>query len=1297
MKEERSSFVYALPETFITPTDENEKPPTQRGYDLKVAQVWTDLKERWDTYGHKLARLEPADARRVWTMPLLEALGFKPEHLRKQAQVSDRLTFRFSHKGWGINPRYHNPPITHVVPPVQGLDSRLERGGPSPHDALQQYLNVHDDSWALLTNGLYLRVLRDYHHTYVKGYVEFDLEAIFLTRSFRDFQALYRIAHTSRFTPDDAGNLYLEEYFQHSQYVGEKVGAKLRENVVKAVITLGNGFLNDQLLVELRADEQKCHEFYEEILRVIYRVIFLLYAEQRGMLSSGGATHHDLYLEEYSMSALRERALTDYRRADRHTDHWEGLKITFEMLRSGSPEFGIYAYGGVLFDTSRDDYVGRYVCKNSELLEAVYYLTMTEIDGVNHHISYADLDVVEVGAIYESLLENIPRITDTPEQINNVDFPANSFILDPRALTRKTTGSYYTQQGLIQELIKSALEPIVNDRLLDASDQQAQEGALLAIKVCDPACGSGAFLIAACNYLGERLARIRSRDSIITEDLLQQGRRDALQHCIYGVDLNPMAIELVKVSLWINALVRDKPLNFLDHHLKCGDSLIGATSELIATGVPDEAFEPIGDNEFGPIGDSKSVAGRVRGLNKRQRQNASLSEWIETERIAAICRIEFTELSDAAEITPEAVLEKNRKYKKLLNSDTYAEAKFLADLWTSAFFWPLNDGQQYFPTQHIFHSASIQGSTGVTREFKDTITRLTQKNHFFHWALEFPEIFVRENPGFDCILGNPPWEFVEIQEKEFFQYRAPSIVEAKTAAARKKRINDLAQTDPALYNLFKKAKRKTECDSKFLRASSRYPLSGKGNINTYSIFTEHATKIIRSTGRVGIVVPSGIATDARSAELFRAIIGRRELVSLFDFENRKKIFPIHRSYKFCLLTLTGSDAPSQRFKVSFFLQDLKDLSNPEKQIELTKEDIELINPNTATCPIFRSKRDAKLIKRIYERFPILINENRADNPWAITARLGPFHLSHDSVLFNSGNTLKQEGYVRDGTIFKRIEKRYFPLYEGKMIWIYSHRLCSTEEGTDGTDNLDKDSFKKSDASSLIDPTYCASPRYWVQEEAVESRLPSGRSWFCVYRSVTNATNERTAVFAVVPFSAIGNSLNLVFFNDIPPTNVAAFVANANSLVFDYITRQKVGGVNLNQFIFKQLPFLPPSAYTNELACEIARKVLELSYTGWDLQDFAKELGYIDRDGDVRPPFAWNKDRRAQLQAELDAIYAYLYGIGREDLDYILDTFPIVKQNDEQKHGVYRTKELILNYYDDYAGSIAPVSGLVDYD
>lgn len=250
MKEERCSFPFALPGTFKLPWDSEEGRIDQKEFDRRISLAWEDLRKRWDDYGHRLQDMDPKDARSRWTFYLLVALRYEPVATPKHIEISDRLKFRFTHRGWvAESPK---PPVIHIVPPGQDLEERSEGGQPSPHDALQAYLNVHQDRWGLVTNGRFLRLLRDYHHTYSKGYVEFDLEAIFITRSFSDFRALYRMAHASRFLPANTGDSYLEEYFKHSLAVGEKVGAGLRDNVVHAIIALGNGFLDKKLLEELK-------------------------------------------------------------------------------------------------------------------------------------------------------------------------------------------------------------------------------------------------------------------------------------------------------------------------------------------------------------------------------------------------------------------------------------------------------------------------------------------------------------------------------------------------------------------------------------------------------------------------------------------------------------------------------------------------------------------------------------------------------------------------------------------------------------------------------------------------------------------------------------------------------------------------------------------------------------------------------------------------------------------------------------------------------------------------------------
>jgi len=1124
MRGETSGFDFAAPSTFTIPWNSDETAPDSQEYGLRVSQAWEELKRRWDTYGHKLKNMDPNDARNYWQRPLFEALGFMIAHTPKHIEISENLRFNFSHRGWGKDPSLPNAPVIHIIPPVQELDERPVRGKPSAHDALQAYLNVHEDKWAILTNGRYLRLLRDFHHTFTLGYIEFDLEAIFLHRSYADFQALYRFAHASRFVPvpskdPDKANIYLEKYFDYSQTAGESIGKDLRENVLKAIEAFGNGFLNHELLEKLKGNEEECHRYYEEILKVIYRIIFLLYAEQRGMLGGDGAPGNNLYLEEYSITALRELAVDRQVEDDRHTDLWEGLLVTFKIIKQGAEKLGIYPYNGMLFEMSEDDYLSNYKCQNSNLLDAIRYLTITYMDKIMQRISYADLSVEEIGAIYEGLLDYTPRVIKIAEEIEGRMYASNSFILDPRGSARKLTGSYYTNPALIQELIKSALEPVINDRLENAGESiEEREKELLSIKVCDPACGSGAFLIAACNRLGSELAKLRYGEDLPPQNILQEARRDVLQHCIYGVDLNPMGVELAKVSLWINAIVRDKPLNFLDHHIKCGNSLIGTTPELMEKGIPTEAFNPV-------EGDSKEVAKYFKKINKEQLKNTTFTQWVSREDTSRICFEKFVELDEAEESDPQEVNRKKEQYEHLVHSFDYNKVKFLADLWTSAFFWNLNNKDIEVPIQDVFTGALLQGATSVSLEITKKVSELAEEYRFFHWYVEFPEVFGDKNPGFDCILGNPPWERIKLQEKEFFEYRDPEIANAQNAAERKKMIENLHELNPFLLTAFCKTKRMGEAEISFLRNSCRFPLTGKGDINTYSVFTEHVKSLINNRGRTGIIVPSGIATDKTTSEFFGDLVEKKSLISLYDFENKKGYFPIDSRVKFCLLTMSYQKA-SPTFDLAFFLHDVDDLNDEKRHFSLTPDEIRLINPNTLNCPIFSNKRDAEITKAVYQRVPVLVNETKKENgnSWGISF-LAMFHMANASGLFRTKEQLEKTGFELDGNLFIRENERYFPLYEGKMFLQYDHRF-GTFEGVAKRGNTNLPTPVNSD---YINPEYVTQPWYWISQIEVNKRLSKENNWFIAFRKTTNTTNERTGIFSVLPRSGVGDKAHIMLF------------------------------------------------------------------------------------------------------------------------------------------------------------------------
>ncbi len=1291
LQDEAHGFEYARPATFVRPWREEDLPPKNEAEFLaQVREVWERLLLRFDEKFRDIwtGKMGADDVRRLWQRPVLDALGFEPTSTNKQIVISDRLKYRFSHRGWFAREGVVRPPVIHILPPGVDPDARPSRGEPSPHDALQDCLNRHDATWAVLMNETVIRILRDYHHTTVPGYIEFDLEGIFLNRSFPEFLALYRFCHASRFARDPVtGKEPLEEYYEVSRQAGEKIGESLRANVVRAIEEFGNGFLDGALLERLQGDDAACRAYYQEILMVVYRIIFMLFAEQRGML--GGGDHGDLFLEEYSITSLRERVDAFEGRDDRNTDLWEGLCVTFRMLEVGVPGLGVNAFDGMLF---ADDgvFLRGAKCRNTALMNAIRSLTWTMPEGRGHgrqRISYADLSVEEIGAIYESLLDYAPRITTGFDDVGGRERRPGEFVLDPAGTERKTTGSYYTNPDLIAELIKSALDPVLKDRLSRAGpDPAARERALLSIRVCDPACGSGAFLIAASNRLGRELAKIQAGTELPSAAEVQAARRDVLSHCIYGVDLNPMAVELARVSLWINALVGDKPLSFLDHHIRCGNSLIGATPELIAGGIPDGAYTPV-------EGDERKVANEIRKVNREQRRTRTFDEFSRGSRVLEACAGRFAALSEAPEDDPGSVEAKRAGYERLIENPEYVRERRAADCWCAAFFWPLDaEHEESVPTTATVRM--VQAGGGAPEGVRD----IAEEHRFFHWHLEFPEVFAAG--GFDCVLGNPPWERIKIQEKEFFASRDPDVAGARNAAERGRMIASLKNGNPALHAEFLAAKRSSECESLFLRTSGRFPLTGTGDINTYTVFAEFAWRAIAPRGRAGIIVPTGIATDATTAPFFGDLVKSGSLVSLYDIENRKKFFPIDSRFKFCLLTMAGMEAGTGAFDLAFFLHTIDDLHDDDRHFTLTPEEILLINPNTKNCPIFRSKRDAEITKAVYRRVPVLVNEGKgeAGNLWGVSFQ-AMFHMSNDSHLFRTREEMEAAGFALDGNRFVKGEEVWLPLYEAKMFWHYDHRY-GTFEGVESRSNT---SILGPSEKERADPSYSVMPWYWVSERSVRERNKD-REWYVGFRDITNSTNERTGIFAIIPFSGVGHTSPLIIPSRAPNLYLPLIISNLNSLGFDYTVRLKLGGTHLTYFILKQLPVLPPSTYTASLTDFIAPRVIELTYTAWDLAAFARDVlaevgaarwnawfpqNPVGDDGTPRP-FVWDEGRRFDLRCDLDALYFHLYDISREDVDYIMETFPIVTRKDEAAYGRYRTKEVILRKYDELAGEFVRV-------
>jgi hypothetical protein len=1074
---------------------------------------------------------------------------------------------------------------------------------------------------------------------------------------FADFAVLYRLLHRTRLPHPGAPahSCFLEQWHQLSLQQGGRVREHLRDGVENAVSLLANAILahpaNTAIRQQVDDGRLKADQLYEEFLRFVYRLLFLMVTEERNLLSGD-----PVYREHYSISRLR-RLVECWSAYNQHTDLWRGLFVTFRLF--SAPEFasvlGCPPLNGELFEAHRTPTLESAQVANADFLAAFSHLSRYREDRRSQlrRINYSALDVEELGSVYESLLDLQPAF-----QLDNGNWRF-AFL---RGTERKTTGSYYTPSALVEELIQSALVPVLNDRLHNARSAAEKEAAVLSITVCDPACGSGHFLLAAARRLARELARIRSGEDEPSPREYRLALRDVISHCIYGVDRNPLAVELCKVALWLESHAEGKPLSFLDHRILCGDSLAGLRDlAILKNGVPDDAFKPV-------TGDDKDVAKEIKRRNRaalRGQRALPFAAGTELQELSG-SRKSLFEIPDD---TPEQVREKRKALERWRGEGSrYQRDRTAADLWTSAFFVhlvPENLAGHSIPsTQELFDF--LEGRRPDSRVLAGALCE-SVRLRFFHWPLEFPEVFARG--GFDVILCNPPWERIKLQQEEFFATRDLDISRAPNAAARRELIAQLREKKPALWREYQEALHDADAMSKYLRTCGQFPLTGRGDINTYAVFAERFTSLLRTQGRVGAVVPSGIATDNTTRNFFAALVNSNTLVSLYDFENAVGLFEGvgHGRFKFCLLTIAGGSLPIESSPdFFFFAHETSDLTDPQRHFTLTAEEIALINPNTRTCPIFRTQRDAEITKAIYRRVPVLVKEGPPEeNPWGIRFST-MFHMSNDSHLFRTREQLEAEGFTLRGNHFFRGEEEYVPLYEAKMMHQYNHRFGDYAMKAPGSQDTE---LPRIPPERLADPNYVVLPRYWVRRQDLPDL--GGRQWLLGFRDITNATNERTAIFAVLPPVGVGNNLPIMSLAQ----PCAPLLACIDSLAFDYLTRQTVAGVHMNFFLVQQLAVLPPTAFTTAHQAFLTPRVLELTYTAWDLAGFARDLGY---DG---PPFRWDEERRFLIRCELDALYFHLYGIAREDVDYILDTFPIVRRKDEEVYGEYRTKRVILEIYD----------------
>ena len=800
-------------------------------------------------------------------------------------------------------------------------------------------------------------------------------------------------------------------------------------------------------------------------------------------------------------------------------------------------------------------------------------------------------------------------------------------------------------------LLDSALEPVLDaavQRGAQAAKRRKKSGeaaevakALLAVTVCDPACGSGDLLVAAARRIARRVAEARAGNQ--SPDALRRALHEVVSSCVYGVDVSGEAVERAKDRLRTAADVPGMTPPFLDGHVRQGNALIGARPELIESGVPDEAFRPAD-------GDDRGYARSLRRANAKPDpgQATLFSE-----------QGGYTHSNEA--------LAKSPAWR---DSAAFRAKRLVADAWCAAFAWAKTPDAPPAIVNRVLRDLREQGAEGILPETRAEVDRLRGEHLFFHWHLEFPDVFrvgageTRWRGGFSCVLSAPPREKID--------RRAGSTV----------------------FGFATRSGAYPEC-----AAGLAEP--GVSALRADLLFAERVTAILAPEGRAGCAVAPGTAAAPGARYLLGGLMRRGALASLYDFTGPDT--------KLCLLTVTGSPvvggpevggpvvgshvvggpvvggpvpagaAPALTgARFAFWLDDPAGLRDDGRSFTLTPEEAALINPNTGALPAFRGARDAALIAAIYRRVPALCDETRRDetkaggNPWKMRLATAFPRAAADTGLLRAERELRDEGWELAGSTFTCDGQRMLPVYEPPMVGLFDHEV--------------------------------APPRHWIAEHGPVAVQRKGETaerpgvadrlaelgwkweWLCAWRA---PVLDRTAVAVFLPRAAVADSLPLMLPRVVPPF-AAALIAAQSSLVFEYVARQKIDGPVVRAAHWKQLPVPTPDMLEPHLPFIVPR-VLELVYTAADMGPFARDL-----DDRGEEPFAWDPERRASLRAELDAFFFRAYGIDRrDDVAYIIDTLEAIAdglEGAESQGDSGRARKLALAAYDRMADADAAGAG-----
>lgn len=1320
----------------------------------EVADAARDLHRLWQALA-AMANPNEATTEAAFIFPVLTHLGwhFLPQQAAGggRRDIPDALLFRTGAdraRAAALRTPADRYPLAAVVVENEARDTPLDRGSGrsgTPASQILRYLALAEPAsggavrWGLLTNG---RLWRLYFHgarSRAEGFIGFDLPALLngvamgdaaALDLFRAFLLLFRRAAHDPTGP--GGQTFLDAALAEGRRYEQRITAALSEAVFDRVFPRLVTALAAADPTAAPADPRWRAEVRQAALILLYRLLFVLYAEDRDLLP----IRHPGYAA-YALRRLRAEAAEVRDRARpvsaTLTRWWDDLAALCRAIDAGDASLGLPPYNGGLFTPQAAPLLGRVRLPDATMAELLDDLSREGEAGARRLINFRDLSVQHLGSIYERLLE-----FDVVQQ-------GTGLALRPNPFARKTSGSYYTPEELVRLIIRRAVGPLLDERRARfraeaerlAHDRRPREQrlaelrrhdpaeAFLSLRVLDPAMGSGHFLVSLVDWLtDETLAAQQEAAALVTwaeyasplaatierirahireqaaahgwevrEDQLDDRhlvRRIVLKRVIYGADLNPMAVELAKLSLWLHSFTVGAPLSFLDHHLRTGDSLFGEFVHQAEERIAKRGALLIGQAVVQARNAAKGMA-IVESLTDADiaevRQSAATFGGVE-EATRPLAR--FLDLIHAARwLEPDLPDSERRALDYLL------------------------DGVLGDPVKIAAGEAPVGGPPGTRQGAERVLAKaraLAEERRFQHWEVAFPGVWedwesARPRGGFDAVIGNPPWDRIKLQEVEWFAARAPEVAKQQRAADRKKMVAALRKKGGELARDYERAAWAAEAAARVARACGAYPLLSGGDANLYALFVERALRLVRPEGIVGLLVPSGIAADKNAAAFFRSVATTGRLGALFDFENRRTrlgldpFFPdVDSRFKFSALIVGGEQRKFDTAACAFFAQSAAEAEG--QALALTPEDFAAVNPNTGTAPVFRSARDAEITLDIYRRLPVLV-DHRTKPP----ARFWPvryftmFHMTSDSGKFRTEAELAALGAYRVApNRWKRGDEEWVPLYEGKMVQAFDHRAASVVVNPE---NLNRPAQPEPATDEQhADPNWLPNPQFWVSLSDID--WPQGPRWALAFKDITSPTNARTMIAAAVPFAAFGNKLPLLL-PDLPeePRQTGArrerwraecdailatyrrgaplLLANLNALPLDYIARQKVQGTTLNLYILEQFPILPLDTFARPIGATTAEAiardhVLRLTYTAHDMKPFAEDMGHTG------PPFPWDAEERLHLRARLDALFFLLYGLDRDAAAYILGTFPIVREEEEHAFGGrFRSRDLILGY------------------